>query len=30
VRSLEKRHVTPAGATQDFTYAVLRRHREDQ
>lgn len=30
VRSLEKRHVTPAGAIQEFTYAVLRRHREDQ
>jgi hypothetical protein len=27
VRSLEKRHVTPAGAIQEFTYAVLRRHR---
>jgi hypothetical protein len=26
VRSLEKQHVTPAGAIQEFTYAVLRRH----
>lgn len=27
VRSLEKQHVTPAGAIQEFTYAALRRHR---
>ena len=27
MRSLEKQHVTPAGATQEFTYAVFRRHR---
>lgn len=27
VRSLRRQHVTPAGATQEFTYAVLRRLR---
>ena len=27
VRSIGKQHVTPAGAIQEFTYAVLRRHR---
>ena len=27
LRTVQKRHVTPAGGTQDFNYALLRRNR---